>query len=127
MIPETVHQMPAPIEKFAAEGFAAAPAVGSKVEAPTPIPIKFRIRCATSATTTPDSTAPHEILLIMMVRISSAGVMGLNEGASCTVGVRVGSIVTSAMVNSTLLTDWVSPLRYASVARRKKPGASGTR
>src|SRR6185312_16411449 len=80
-MPDAVHQMAAPIDKPSALGFSLAPAPGLRVEAPTPIPIRLRINWATSATTAPAKTAPHEILLRAMLRRSSAGGTGLACGA----------------------------------------------
>jgi hypothetical protein len=42
----------------------------------------LRIRCATRATTTPASTAPHEMRLSSTLRASSAGVTGLTWAVS---------------------------------------------
>jgi hypothetical protein len=75
-----VHQIAAPSENPAADGLSPVP--GSSVAAPMPIPIMFRISWATSATTTPASTAPHETLFSRIVRASSPGVTGLICGAS---------------------------------------------
>src|SRR6185312_9505414 len=81
MMPDAVHQIAAPMERPSALGFSLAPALGSRVDAPTPIPIMFKISWATIATTTPAKTAPHEILLRAMLRRTSAGVTGLMCGA----------------------------------------------
>jgi hypothetical protein len=71
--------MAAPIWKADAEGLSVVP--GSRVAAPMPMPIMERITCVTRPTAVPASTAPHETLLIMMVRMSSAGVTGLTCAA----------------------------------------------
>jgi hypothetical protein len=82
MMPESANQMPAPMENDCADGFSPPPPPGSRVAAPMPMPSMLRTSWVTSATTTPASTAPQEILLISMVRASSAGVTGLMWGAS---------------------------------------------
>ncbi len=79
-MPESVHQMPAPIEKVEAVGLSPVP--GSRVAIPIPSPSMLRRSWVTRATTTPASTAPQEILFSMIVRASSAGVTGLMCGAS---------------------------------------------
>src|SRR5215217_7612009 len=100
MMPDTVHQTPAPIEKVAALGLSPVP--GSRVATPIPSPSMLRRSWVTRATTTPASTAPQETLLSMIVRASSAGVTGLICGASWSprrrgiLGSTVSGIILSA-------------------------------
>jgi hypothetical protein len=42
-MPDTVHHIAAPIDKPCAEGFRSAPAPGSNVDAPIPMPIMLRM------------------------------------------------------------------------------------
>src|SRR6185312_4205290 len=78
MIPETTHQMPAPIVRDPAPGVS--PAATSMVERPTPTPIILSIIWNTKAITAPANTAPQEISFTIMVRTSSAGATALTLG-----------------------------------------------
>src|SRR5687767_7268723 len=91
MIPDNAHQMPAPIENDVAEGLLLVS--GSTLAAPIPTPTRLRISWATSATTTPAKTAPHEIRLIRTVRISSSGRTELECAASLSPRARGVSLV----------------------------------
>ena len=65
-MPESVHQMPAPIDNEVALGLSPVP--GSRVAIPIPSPSMLSSSWVTRATTTPASTAPQAISLSRMVR-----------------------------------------------------------
>src|SRR3954447_20187872 len=79
-MPATANHIAAPNENEEAEGVS--PVDGSRVAAPIPMPSMLRSNCVTSVITTPASTAAQEILLIIIVRTSSAELTGDTCGAS---------------------------------------------
>src|SRR5918996_4425049 len=82
MMPETIHQTAALIEKVDAAGLSAL--AGSSVAIPIPAPSIVSRTWTTSATTTPAKIAPHATRLIMMVWASSS-MVGRGRGAgACT-------------------------------------------
>src|SRR3954453_5214923 len=70
MMPDSVHQMPAPMEKVLASGLSAVLATFT-AERPTPMPRRLISSWATRAATTPAMMAPQEALLNREVRWAS--------------------------------------------------------
>ena len=62
MMPERVHQMPAPMENVLASGLSGG-LVALKDAAPMPMPSRFRSNWITKAATTPATIAPHDARL----------------------------------------------------------------
>src|SRR5918995_3783025 len=107
MMPETIHQTAALIEKVDAAGLSAL--TGSSVAIPIPAPSIVSRTWTTSATTTPAKIAPHATRLIMMVWASSSMVgrgrvaVGWAPDGSC-----MGAAVSVYWVNDVNLC-WDAP------------------
>jgi hypothetical protein len=97
MMPETIHQTAALIEKVDAAGLSAL--AGSIVAIPIPAASIVSRTWTTNATTTPAKIAPHATRLIMMVWASSSMVGRVRVAVVCTPDGSCTAVVSGYWVN----------------------------